>query len=90
MSSASPDSSSRSAPPAAASTRICAPASRNITGSMPHHSQIFRAYDADTVPAAKASPTTGWAASRRIHPIAPDAALPVTRVCQVSHGCGPP
>ncbi len=90
MSSASPDSSSRSAPPAAASTRICAPASRNTTGSMPAHSQIFRAYDADTVPAASASPTTGWAASRCTHAIAPDAALALTRVCQASHECGPP
>src|SRR5262249_786430 len=39
----------------------------------------------ETPAAASAPATTGCAVSRRIHPIAPVAAPPVTRVCHLSH-----
>ena len=75
----------RSAPPAAAPARISSASPRWRSGSRSLHRQISRAHDADTRPAAKASRTTGCAASRRIHPIAPAAAPSVTRVCHRSH-----
>jgi hypothetical protein len=46
---------------------------------------MSRAHDADTVPAASAWSTAGWAASRFTQATAPAAAPPVTRVCHFSH-----
>ena len=52
--------------------------------------QISRAHDAEISPAASASPTAGWAASRRAQPTAPAAAPLVMRVCHLSHARAEP
>jgi hypothetical protein len=45
---------------------------------------MCRAHDSETLAAASASATAGWADSRRIHPIASDAAPPLIWVCHFS------
>ena len=60
------------------------------SGSLAVQEQISRAHDAEISPAASASPTAGWAASRRAHPTAPAAAPLVIRVCHRSHALAEP
>ena len=60
-----------------------------LRGSRPVQSQICRAHDALTCPAASAPASTGCAASRRAHPVAPAAAPRVTLVTARSHDFAP-
>jgi hypothetical protein len=91
ISSASPARSASSAPPAAAaSSTLSASCCCPNTGSPEVHSQIHRAHDGDTTPAASAAATSGCAASRRAHPPAAAAACGVTRVCHRSHARADP
>ena len=87
-SSISPASMARSAcvaPPAAAASRIASASSRMSGGSRSDPSHTSRANDTLTSAAASAALTRGCTASRRIQPMAPAAAPPVTRVCHRSH-----
>ena len=60
------------------------------TFSRPVQEHSSRAHASEISPAASASPTAGCSPSRRDQPSAPPAAPRVTRVCQTSHGLGPP
>ena len=80
----------RLAPFAAAARNWPSASSRAAGGSRSDQSASCAAHDTDTVPAASAAASSGWAASRRIQPTFTAAARRVAWVCQVSHTRGDP